>query len=321
MLRKILVPALLSTALVLPVVVAHADEEPRYSEWGSHAAETADTGSAQALAAELEALIDEAEKARAADPRFLEDLRAKIAEYATASAAAAVPRVALIQDDFSDGDITDNPTWTVISGDFGVDGELGLRTVVRMGPAEVEKSGATFDDLLGKGKDALDSGKTAFDDLISGKEDDDTAPAGPEPSEIVLSKAISNAFSLEMELSSRIATEGAQLEIDLFQGATRASGYRLIYLPGSDPGLQLARFGRRGITVIGEHDDDLNLEDGYGHKLVVTRAGDGMMVVTVDNTELIRVKSTAFNDPFDGISMVNAGGDFAVRQIAVYGAE
>ena len=65
-----------------------------------------DTGAVQALAKELEALIDEAERARAADPRFLEDLRDKIAEY-SAAAAVAVPREALIQDDFSDGDITD----------------------------------------------------------------------------------------------------------------------------------------------------------------------------------------------------------------------
>ena len=40
MLRKILVPALLSTALVFPVIAANADDEPRYSEWGSDAAET-----------------------------------------------------------------------------------------------------------------------------------------------------------------------------------------------------------------------------------------------------------------------------------------
>ena len=43
------------------------------------------------------------------------------------------------------------------------------------------------------------------------------------------------------------------------------------------------------------------------------------MTATVDSTELIRVKSSALEDPFDGLSLINGGGDYAIRSIAIYG--
>ena len=88
----------------------------------------------EALARELEALIDDAEKARAADPRFLQDLRDMIAAHV----AEAAPREALVHDDFSDGDYTDDPRWEVVSGEFSVEGTLGLRTTIPLSGADTE---------------------------------------------------------------------------------------------------------------------------------------------------------------------------------------
>ena len=45
------------------------------------------------------------------------------------------------------------------------------------------------------------------------------------------------------------------------------------------------------------------------------------MTASVDGEELIRVKSSALEDPFGGLSLVNSGGDYAVRSIAIYGDE
>ena len=73
--------------------------------------------------------------------------------------------------------------------------------------------------------------------------------------------------------------------------------------------------------MIGEHDDALALEDGESHTLALVRESDGTMTATVDGTELIRAKSTALEDPFDGVSLVNGGGDYAIRSIAVYGEQ
>ena len=120
---------------------------------------------------------------------------------------------------------------------------------------------------------------------------------------------------------SGVAHRDAQFEIDLFQGRGGANGYRLSYLAGGDPGLVLSRFGRRGAEVIAEHDDRPNLEDGQNHTLALVRESDGTMTATVDGSELIRVKSSALEDPFDGLSLINGGGDYAIRSIAVYAEE
>ena len=313
---------LLSVALALPAAAAGADEEERYSEWRGDAAEGAEEGAAQALARALEALIDEAERARAADPRFLQDLRDAIAAHA--------PRTTLIRDDFSDGDFAHAPRWTVAHGDFAVDPRLGLRTVVPVAGAGADAAGESEGGLTGIGKSALDAGKSVLDagkDVVGGllgkgeedaaREEDAETPT-PEPAEIYLSETVGAAFALEIALTAHAAAEGARFEIDLFQGETRGAGYRLTYLPGGDPALALARFGRRGVTALGEHDGAAALEDGHGHVLGLTRDAEGAMAVSVDGAVLIRAESRTPAGPFDGIALVNGGGDYAIREIAVY---
>ena len=333
MLQRLLVPVLLAVALAAPAV---ADDGSRYSEWRPDGAETEGAAALEALARELEALIDEAENARAADPRFLQDLRDKIAAHV----AGAAPREALIRDDFSDGDYTDDPRWEVVSGDFSVDRRLGLRTTIPLSGAETETLRLSLDTILDTKEELLDDAGELFDkgkdtvgDLLSGEKKlsdllgggggdeakEDTGPAGPEPAEIVLEAEIPNAFALELEIMSGMVHKDAQFEIDLFQGRAGAAGYRLSYLPGDDPGLLLSRFGRRSAEVIGEHEDALTLEDGQSHTVALVRESDGTMTATVDGSELIRVKSSALEDPFGGVSLVNGGGDYAIRIIAIYG--
>ena len=137
-----------------------------------------------------------------------------------------------------------------------------------------------------------------MDDILGAREDVDLAETAPEPAHIFTRAAIGNAFKLDVELSSRIALKGARLEIDVFQGITHASGYRLVYLPGSGQPIQLARFGRTGIKTIGKHVDELLLEDGYGHRLALVRAADGTMTVTVGGAEVIRIESKVLSGGF-----------------------
>ncbi len=334
MLRRLLVPALLAGTMAVPVA---ADDGSRYSEWQPEGTEATSSPALDALAQELEALIDAAESARAADPRFLQDLR----DIISAHNADAQPRVALIRDDFSDGDYTDDLRWEVVSGDFSIDGRLGLRTTIPLSGADTETMRINLDtirdkrdELLEKGEALLDKSKDTIGDLLSGEkklddlwggdddeEKEDTGPAGPEPAEIVLEADIPNAFALELELMSGITHKDAQFEIDLFQGRAGASGYRLTYRPGDDPGLLLSRFGRRSAEVIGDSGDELALENGRSHTVALVREGDGTMTVSVDGTEHIQVKSSALEDPFGGLSLVNSGGDYAIRSVAVYGDE
>ena len=116
-----------------------ADEH--YSEWGG--------GDKQydALVERLNELIDGAEKARAADPRLLQDLRDAIADHTAAAPepepAPDLPPQKLVHDDFRDGNFTRNPAWTVVEGRFSVDSGLGLRSVVAKVAAPAESSSKT----------------------------------------------------------------------------------------------------------------------------------------------------------------------------------
>ena len=301
---KIVVFAALGTLVALAWVPVDAAEQSPETEARRHAG----GGTVHELVRHLEVLIGEAETANAADPRFLEDLRERIDDYEAAS-SSYLPNT--VRDDFSDGDFTDDPRWIVAGGAFSVDPELGLRSVVRMPQAAAKKRIETIEDLAERAKGTLD-------DILGAREDVDVAAAAPEPAHIFTRAAVGNAFKLEVELSSRIALKGARLEIDVFQGITHASGYRLVYLPGSGQPVQLARFGRAGIKTLSKHVDELVLEDGYGHRLALERAADATMTVTVDGDEVIRIESEVLSGPFDGVAIVNSGGDYAIRRIALY---
>ena len=304
MIDKTLLLAVLGTLVLLVSVHAGAVDQSPESEARGHVGD----GALYDLVRDLETLIGEAESANAADPRFLEDLRDRIDDYEAASSSYLLNAV---RDEFADGDFASDPRWIVASGAFTVDPELGLRSVVRMPQGAAKKPIETIEDLAERAKGTLN-------EILGAREDVDVAEAAPKPAHIFTRAAIGNAFKLEVELSSRIALKGARLEIDVFQGITHASGYRLVYLPGSGQPILLARFGRTGLKTIGKHVDELVLEDGYSHRLALVRASDGTMTVTVDGTEVIRITSTALSGPFAGVAIVNGGGDYAVRRIALY---
>ncbi len=96
---------------------ALAQTENRYGSWQKNSPQ----GQSDLLQ-ELDGLVGEAEQARAADPRFLRDLRALIRRHSNAWP------VALIYDDFADGNFTANPAWSVASGSFRVLRGGGLHT-------------------------------------------------------------------------------------------------------------------------------------------------------------------------------------------------
>ena len=96
-------------------------QDSRYRTWGGDSV-TASGGAEQRLESmikDLNALIEDARKARAADPILLQDLEALVSRYDSPWT------VRQLFDDFSDNDITRDPTWSVAAGRFWVERGFG----------------------------------------------------------------------------------------------------------------------------------------------------------------------------------------------------
>ncbi|WFM72785.1 peptidoglycan-binding protein [Halomonas sp. CKK8] len=221
---------------------------------------------------------------------------------------AAESRVAL-QDDFSDGDYRRDPPWTVLSGDFEVD-ENGLRSIVetrRSTARESRQLSAESPEEIGLAMLSLileQTGNTGQEGV--------TVPV--EPAHIFVNAPVDNAFRMELEVASR--QRPGSLELGVFQGnRPSGTGYRLVYTPGSRPGLSLVRLVSGGAEVVARHAGSLDLEDGRFHRIVWTRDEDGQMQVRVDDQRLLRVQDNGLRDPFQGFVLANQGGDYTLRRI------
>ena len=108
------------------VLIAHtASAQSKYNTWNDpnapQRATSQSSGNLQKIIDELNKMVGEAERDRAAAPAFLRDLRDLARRY-------DVPwRVDLVSETFSDGDFTANPTWQVTSGRWWVEKGFGLR--------------------------------------------------------------------------------------------------------------------------------------------------------------------------------------------------
>jgi hypothetical protein len=260
---------------------------------------------------ELGKLIDEAERARAADPRFIGDLRDLARRYAWPWRR----RVAF--DDFADGNLSANPAWRVVSGDFPVSAQRGLFT--RYVPAAAQPAPSSRQSDRGD----RDVGKALLRGLLQqmGKprreERAQPAPAPTVPSEIGLTAAIPNAFAVQLSLGSSTAGDG-RLEFGVAQGG-RKLGYRLAYNSGGRRSFELLRVGSRGSSVIESVRPKTGLEDGKTHTVLMTRDAAGELAVSIDGKEVMRVADRGFRDSFDAFVLVNRGGEYTVRSVAVYG--
>jgi hypothetical protein len=193
------------------------------------------------LVDQLKDVIQKAEKSRT-DPSLMRQLRDLVRRY-------DFPwRVALLYDDFRDGDYTANPPWMVDKGDFRVS-QFGLGTVLTPPASPTrgapEKRGA---------KSALE----IFGGILGGmtrQEETAPQPAQPSTAEIYTELRISNPFAVKLQLTSRgRSADGARLEFGPYQGRERNQGYRLVYTPGNKPAFALLRVAAGRSSVIEAYD-------------------------------------------------------------------
>lgn len=261
------------------------------------------TGNTEPLVNELRDLIKKAERDRSADPRFLDALSDLAGRYEWRWP------VAVLRDDFQDGDYTRNPPWTVAAGDFWIDGSA-LRTTVeapRRERFESRGQGDTTAQVLG----------TVLQEVLR-QPGGDPGAAGNR-AEIFVDQPFSNAFAIRLTLTSR--SDAGRLEFGPYQTSQRDIGYRLIYSVDDPPGLQLVRVLEGTGGVVEMVNRDLKLNDGRNHDILWTRDRDGTMAVALDGKTVMTTLDRGIQRTFQGFTIVNHGGDYGIREVAIDAAE
>lgn len=277
-------------------------QESTYQPWsGSSQAQSGQqtpTQQLNKLVGDLKALTKKAEQANAADPNFLADLKKLAAQYEGAAALGG-PGVVFLNDNFSDGNYTANPTWKVSAGTWKVDTKgstIGLSSVI----GQSTSNKVTGNDML---------------KAILGVQEQQ-APQSTYAS-IYTAAPIANVFKMAMKFVS--GNTGGPLNVGPYQGASASSGYRLVYQPGSDIGMVLQRIVGNKVTQLGAYNDPINLEDGKVHELKWQREASGKMRVYLDGQQLIIATDTQIAGNLDGWLNVNQGGSYWIREIKVEG--
>ncbi len=309
----------LSRLLLLPLILAFAPPS-----LGAPAGDATDSR-LQQLLDDLNRQLDRAEKQRLADPWFLRDLRQLVNRY-------DYPwRQTVLLDDFSGRGSRPAPPWKLRSGEFLIDWRYGMRSVVR--PSVTRNTGRVQKQGNAGGEDIAAALLGALiEQAVSGKQkkrgDSGTVTsASPDgQARIDAVTRIPNAFALETELTSRpvSGSERGSLALGPYRNGANAAGYRLVYHPGAGKGensIELIRVSPRGGRSLLElYKQPLKLADGQPHKLSWTRDRGGNMVVAVDGRQLFQVTDRSYRGPFDGFTVINAGGDFAFRKFRLDGA-
>lgn len=291
-------------------------QQPRYGPGPS-----AGNEQVQKLVDELRALTEEADRNRAADPRFLRDLKGLARRY-------DYPwRVRLIFDDFRDGDYVNNPAWTAAAGKFTVAWGGGLATEVR--PRTLNTPKPAEEPRRKRELTGEDVARALFGEILRDRSRPRRQPAPPpepqkvlDPAEIFLPRPITNAFAISAVITGRLGDDMAGqggLEIGVYRGAMRNAGYRLAYTPGK--GLALLGVNQWGSSVIEASRADVALVDGKDHVIEWTRTDDGHMVVRLDGAEIFARTDRGWRDPFDGFHLINRGGDYLLRSLTIDGTK
>jgi hypothetical protein len=295
--------------VVLTLVALPVSAQQKYSSWSNPDTQSS-TGNETLgeLLDKLNALIDEAEKSRAADPVFLRDLRDLTRSY---DMVASVP---VLVDDFADGDFAANPVWTVSAGRYWIEKDWGLRSAI----TQQAESAPQQETKKTDGKDVALAilGAVLKRATKNSSNTASSAPAQAQLAAIHSTVAIANAFAIEFELSSW--QPKGRFDIGPYQGTDTNSGYRLSYTPGG--GLALIRNSSRGSTIIQSATNPVALEDQKSHVVLWSRDTNGQMSVSIDGKAVLNAADQGFSDPFQGVTIANQGGDYIVKRIAISSA-
>jgi len=302
----------LVVSLVALVGLPAAAQDSRYKPLPGQA----QTGDMPELLKSLRSLTDQAERSRAADPTFINDLRN------LANAYDNPWPLKLMSDDFHDGDFTRNPAWTVIAGTWQVDtrGRFnGLHSTISKPKAASQQPGTTGTDaqeIIGNVLGGLLKQQQAGQ---SGQGDRQTGQAAPDERATIFAPVnITNAFAIRVEIASR--DSGGRFDFGPSIGQRGDNLYRITYMPEAESGLVLSRVTAQGTQLLASSNGRISLEDDRSHAIEWKRDRAGKMTVALDGAQVIEATDMQIGKPFDGLLMDNSGGTYWIRSVEITGA-
>jgi len=299
-----------TTASILLVATAWIAAPPTlaqtYSSWENPDAETETSSSAadarlQAFIERLRAIVDQAEKDRAADPVLLRDLRALADGYDRPWTTS------VLDDAFLDGDYETNPKWIVADGRYWVEKGWGLRNALE---EQASSSSGSKEQL------AAQIFGQVLTQALGGSTSSSPSGGGTQPTAIYSEANVTNAFSASVSFSSWVGS--GRLIMGPWQSADTRAGYRLVYNVGGS--IDLVAVSTKGTRVIGSATGPFALEDKAVHEIVWDRQADGGMRVDLDGKTVIETSDRGFRDDFRMWGFASNGGDFIVKSVSVAAA-
>lgn len=231
------------------------------------------------------------------------------AEMGTTDAGAAQPEETQagqpafevrVSDDFSDGDYTSSPSWTVLAGDFRVQSGK-LSSTVRPNTVDDPKEfgEALLRDVLG----------AALGIRLPGMKGA-AAAALPTP--------IGRVFEITTTLSGSGGDGRALVNLGTYQGNDAANGYRLVFDEQAGQQLKLLAATESGVSTVATTRAASSLMDGNVHTVGWVRDAKGQMTVSIDGTIVMEASDQTYQHDFDGFSFINGGGTWNLDSLTVY---
>lgn len=140
-------------------------------------------------------------------------------------------------------------------------------------------------------------------------------------SRMATAKRLGPAFVLTLRMTLHVMP-GVQgrVAIGPYRGAPEGAGYRFVVLTGAGegaPAFALERVAGEGSERLATYAGPLRIEDGREREVRWARDSGGEMTVSIDGEEILAAGESALAGPFDGVVLLNSGGDVEVGAIEV----
>jgi hypothetical protein len=260
---------------------------------------------APALVGELKVIVERAKRDRTADRRFIRELQDFIAKH-DRSATRTVNRAyrTVINESFRDGNYTNQPTWTPVSGTFRVDGRYGL---VAKPPASStgssngqNKKNQLAQALLG----AL---------LSQGKSNNSSSAADQVPVARIETRGhIENGFELTTNISG--IADGGVLRLSVVRDSPDV-GYRIVVDQTARAPIVIQRVTQREALTVARYTGTLSGDNDGTHQITWSRDLNGSMRVTHNSRAVITHVDQRIDGTLGRLVIEAVGAEVGIRSI------